>query len=35
MSMPPLASWAYQHAPEAGSQEQLLPERFLVPRDWI
>ena len=34
LSMPPLASWAYRRAPEAGSPEAKLTEYFLVPRDW-
>jgi len=32
--VPPLASWAYRRAPEAGSPEAKLTEYFLVPRDW-
>ncbi|MBV8620038.1 MAG: oxygen-dependent coproporphyrinogen oxidase [Curvibacter sp.] len=35
LSMPPLAAWAYQQTPEAGSPEARLTEHFLVPRDWI
>ncbi|HYE41298.1 MAG TPA: oxygen-dependent coproporphyrinogen oxidase [Ramlibacter sp.] len=34
MSMPPHASWAYQHAPEPGSPEAELLSRFLVRREW-
>jgi coproporphyrinogen III oxidase len=34
LSMPPLAAWSYRHAPEAGSPEAALAERFLVPRSW-
>ena len=34
MSMPPLASWAYQWQPEPGSPEAQLYTRFLVPREW-
>jgi coproporphyrinogen III oxidase len=34
LSMPPLASWSYQHVPEVGSREAELYSRFLVPRDW-
>jgi coproporphyrinogen III oxidase len=35
MSMPPQASWAYQHQPEPGSREEELLRRFLVRRDWL
>ena len=35
LSMPPLASWAYQRTPEAGSPEANLTGYFLVPRDWV
>ena len=35
MSMPPQASWAYQHQPEPGSREEELLRRFLVRRDWV
>ena len=35
MSMPPLASWAYQHAPEPGSPEDDLYRRFIVRREWL
>ncbi len=35
LSMPPLASWAYQRVPEAGTPEAALYERFLVRRDWV
>jgi len=35
LSMPPLASWAYQRTPEEGSPEARLAEHFLVPRDWV
>jgi coproporphyrinogen III oxidase len=35
LSMPPLASWSYQHQPEAGSPEAELYTRFLVRRDWL
>lgn len=35
LSMPPLASWAYQHTPEEGSAEARLTGHFLVPRDWL
>jgi coproporphyrinogen III oxidase len=35
MSMPPLVSWAYNHRAEAGSPEEDLTKKFLVPRDWV
>jgi coproporphyrinogen III oxidase len=35
LSMPPLASWAYQSAPEAGTPEAALYTDFLPRRDWI
>lgn len=35
LSMPPLASWAYQQQPEPGSPEDALYTRFLPRRDWI
>jgi coproporphyrinogen III oxidase len=35
MSMPPLASWSYQRALEAGSHEERLTKEFLPRRDWI
>ena len=35
MSMPPHASWAYQHQPEAGSREAELLGRFLVGKEWV
>jgi coproporphyrinogen III oxidase len=34
LSMPPLASWSYQHEPEPGSAEARLAEHFLIPRVW-
>ena len=34
-SMPPVASWAYRHAPEPGSEEERLLTDFLPPRDWL
>jgi coproporphyrinogen III oxidase len=34
MSMPPLASWSYDHQPEAGSAEAQLAQ-YLKPRDWL
>lgn len=35
MSMPPLASWRYDHHPEPGSPEAALLSDFLPPRDWV
>lgn len=35
LSMPPLASWAYQHVPEPGSPEARLYTDFLPRRDWL
>jgi coproporphyrinogen III oxidase len=35
MSMPPLASWAYQQHPAPGTPEAALYSDFLVRRDWV
>jgi coproporphyrinogen III oxidase len=35
MSMPPLASWAYQYKPEADSPEAALYTEFLPVQDWL
>ncbi len=35
MSMPPQAAWAYRHAPEPGTPEAALLERFIVRKDWV
>jgi coproporphyrinogen III oxidase len=35
MSMPPLASWSYQRAVEAGSPEERLYTHFLPRREWV
>ncbi len=35
MSMPPLASWAYQAKVEPGTPEERLYREFLVRRDWV
>ena len=35
LSMPPLASWSYQRAEEAGTPEERLYSEFLVRRDWV
>jgi coproporphyrinogen III oxidase len=35
LSMPPLASWSYQHQNPPGSPEALLVTEFLPHRDWI
>ncbi len=34
-SLPPLAAWRYDYAPEPGSPEARLASDFLVRRDWI
>ena len=35
MSMPPVANWAYQYAPVAGTAEAALLTDFLPVRDWL
>jgi len=35
LSMPPLASWSYCHAPQAGTPEARLYSDFLVRREWL
>ena len=35
LSMPPLASWSYRRAEEAGTPEARLHTEFLVRRDWV
>ncbi|MDR3453965.1 MAG: oxygen-dependent coproporphyrinogen oxidase [Rhodoferax sp.] len=35
LSMPPLASWSYQHQTEPGSPEEALYTRFLPRREWV
>ena len=35
LSMPPLASWSYQHQPEPGSPADDLYRKFLVRKDWV
>lgn len=35
MSMPPLASWAYQRKTRSGSPEDDLYKKFLVRREWV
>ena len=35
LSMPPLASWAYQQQPAPGTPEAVLYSDFLVPREWL
>ena len=35
MSMPPLVRWEYDHAPDPGSREAELLERYLVAKDWL
>ncbi len=34
-SLPPLASWQYNFAPQPGSPEAQLGEYYLQPRDWL
>jgi coproporphyrinogen III oxidase len=35
MSLPPLVKWRYNWQPEAGSLEERLYQRYLVPQDWL
>ncbi len=35
LSMPPLASWSYQHQVEPGSPEEDLYTRYLPRQEWI
>ena len=35
MSLPPLVRWQYNWQPEQGSEEAVLYEKFLQPRDWL
>ena len=35
MSMPPLASWAYERKPKPGTPEDDLYQKFLVRKDWV
>ncbi|MCX7111397.1 MAG: oxygen-dependent coproporphyrinogen oxidase [Proteobacteria bacterium] len=35
MSLPPVAHWRYNWAPEEGSAEENLYQNFLKPRDWL
>ena len=35
LSMPPLASWAYQQTPVPGSPEDDLYRKFIIRREWI
>lgn len=35
MSLPPEVSFIYDWQPEPGSQEQVLYQRYLAPRDWL
>jgi len=35
LSMPPLASWSYQHQTAPGTPEDDLYRRFLVRKDWV
>jgi coproporphyrinogen III oxidase len=35
MSLPPVVNWQYNYQAEPGSDEALLTEYFLKPRDWL
>jgi coproporphyrinogen III oxidase len=35
MSMPPMVAWEYRAEPEAGSDESVLLQDYLVAKDWI
>ncbi len=35
MSMPPLVKWKYNWQPEEGSEEALLYNHYLKPKDWV
>lgn len=35
MSLPPLASWCYDWKPEKNSPEELLYQKYLIPRAWL
>ena len=35
VSLPPLCGWKYAYAPEPGTPEATLYERYLKPRDWL
>ncbi|MEM7481390.1 MAG: oxygen-dependent coproporphyrinogen oxidase [Acidobacteriota bacterium] len=35
MSLPPRVRWQYDYAPEPGTPEAELTEKFLQPRDWL
>lgn len=35
MSLPPEVRWSYDWQPESGSEEALLYERYLKPRNWL
>ncbi|MFP6885952.1 MAG: oxygen-dependent coproporphyrinogen oxidase [Opitutales bacterium] len=35
MSLPPEVNWGYDWRPEPGTEEALLYEKFLRPRDWL
>ena len=35
LSMPPHATWSYQHVPATGTPEADLVDKFLPPRDWV
>lgn len=35
MSLPPQAAWQYEWAPEKGTPESVLYERYLMPQNWL
>ena len=35
MSLPPVVNWQYNYQPQPGSDEALLTEYYLKPRDWL
>ena len=35
MSMPPLVKWKYNWSPESGSEEAMLYDHFLKPKNWV
>ena len=35
MSLPPVVNWRYNYQPQPGSDEALLTEYYLKPRDWL
>ncbi|MGH1463670.1 MAG: coproporphyrinogen III oxidase [Neptuniibacter sp.] len=35
MSLPPEVRWGYDWKPEPGTEETVLYERYLKPRNWL